>query len=254
MKINRFIYSNKYLCDKIIILLTATIDPKGMIYLRRSDPNIREKDYICALKYYLEHTYQKIVFVENSNYNLEKIYNLVEKYPKERVEILQFNGNDFPRELGKGYGELKIIDYALKNSTYIKENSLVLKINGRLIVKNILLIIKEISKYEDVYVCVDLYRGLTFADSRIFFFKPGFIINYLLRFHNVINDSKGIVFEDILAKATLLSIADGRKWLPIVIRPRIFGYSGGKNIRYNEFIFWYFIKNIKNRLKNYLIL
>ena len=53
--------------DDVVLLLTACINPNGMLYTTIQDTELRKKHYIESLFFYLTKTQYKIVFVENSN-------------------------------------------------------------------------------------------------------------------------------------------------------------------------------------------
>ena len=84
------------------ILLTASINTRNCMFVKRSNPILRENDYCEAIVKWSELNYP-VIFCENSGYNLSKI-----KKIGHRVNFLQFDGQDYDRKLGKGFGELKI--------------------------------------------------------------------------------------------------------------------------------------------------
>lgn len=237
--------------EKICILLTAAIDPKGVVFMKRSDPLVREKDHIDALTKWIQLPFP-VVLCENSGYKLGKIRKIVEESAKKDLEILQFDGQDFPRELGKGYGELNTIKYAIKHSQVIKDSDYVIKINGRYFIKNIEKIVSILLSNKDVYVMADLQKNLTWVDCRVFGFKPSFIDKYLCELQNLLNDSKGIYLEHIMPRAVLRAIADGHKWIPLPIKPIIIGNSGTSDTLYKVSKFSWLKGDVKHRVKNYL--
>jgi hypothetical protein len=239
--------------NRITVLLTATINPKNIMFVQRNDTKTREGDYINSLKMWLQSNIPSLVFCENSGYNLNKIKYLLDKYRNIKTEVIQFEGNNFKSEWGKGYGELLIIKYAIQNSNIINSSDYVIKVTGRYFIKNVNKIINFLSMNNDLYVMADLNKNLTWADSRIFAFKPHFILNYLSSFQDYINDSKGFYLEHALSKAVLRAISDGYKWLPLPSKPIIIGYSGTSNFLYrNSKILW-LVGEAIHRIKNYLI-
>ena len=50
--------------SNLALLLTASVDPKGMPGSTRADPSLREQDYVECLTYYLKHhpRVRKLVF------------------------------------------------------------------------------------------------------------------------------------------------------------------------------------------------
>lgn len=128
----------------MVILLTATIDPSGMINTALQEKRIRKKQYLEAIDFYLEKTDCNIVFCENSGYNIFEEIKSLKKF--ERVEYFTFYGNSYNKEYGKSYGEINIIKYALDNSIFIKKDNLIIKITGRVKILNIKELIKKYKK------------------------------------------------------------------------------------------------------------
>lgn len=129
---------------EIIILMTATINPNGMVHTKLQDPKIRKLQYLDAINFYLNETKLKIVFCENSGYS---IYNeIINPYKYERLEYIYFNGNNYNKNLGKCFGEVKIIEKVLQVSKFINESSIIIKITGRVKIQNINKIISYIRK------------------------------------------------------------------------------------------------------------
>jgi hypothetical protein len=129
-----------------IVLLTATIaPPENAAQLQRMDPTVRLQDYATALEFYLRkiksNTITSIIFVDNSNSNISTLRELVASYNLiNEVEFISFFGLDYPPEYGRGYGEFKLVEYAMENSLIIQKSSAtdnIWKITGRYILENI---------------------------------------------------------------------------------------------------------------------
>lgn len=143
---------------KPVLLMTATVDPQGMISTVLQDPNIRKRQYLDAIDYYLKSTDYNIVFCENTEKNLFDEIESSEKY--KRLEYLTFRGNDYDKGRGKGYGEVRIIQYAIQNSQFLKKADYLIKITGRVKILNLEEISKNIEKKDNsnMYVVVELIR------------------------------------------------------------------------------------------------
>ena len=102
------------------VLMTATLRPPAAA-VARSDPNDRLNDYLDALRFYLDTpdaVVNRILFVDNSASDLGPLQDLVRNHAHgKRVELISFSGNDHPPERGKAYGEFKLMDHGLKQST-----------------------------------------------------------------------------------------------------------------------------------------
>ena len=132
--------------NNIAILLTGTITPNGMGNTVLQDPTLREKQYIDAIEYYLNGTDLKIVFCENSEKNIFHKINSEKKTTQ--LECITFDGNNYDKNRGKGYGEAAIIKYALENSEFLNSADYLFKITGRVKIKNIKKLIKK--RYTDI--------------------------------------------------------------------------------------------------------
>jgi hypothetical protein len=237
----------------VALLLTATIDPMGMTHLARGDPGVRETDYRTALERWLRHGDWPIVFCENSGHDLSGIERVARACPNREVELLQFRGQTFPRHLGKGYGDLLIIRHALEHSRILRSADAVLKVTGRYYVENARAIVDGMRRNPDVDATVNLKRGLTYADSRVFGFRAPFVTQYLAAYQDHIDDSRGFHLEVALARAVLQALADGRRWAPLPVFPRIVGVYGTSNTPYRRIPGRWLLSEGIHRLKNYLM-
>lgn len=217
-----------------ILLLTACVNPNGMHKTVLQDVEQRKEQYIVTIEYYLKETPLKIVVVENT---LTDFRSKFQSYINSgRLEYLTFDGNNFNKNLGKGYGEMLILDYALKNSTFIRDTKYIIKISGRLKVSNISKVLKNmhhIWNHPKLFVACDISLFFTFAISRFFIAPKVFFTDYFLPNINEVNDSKKQYFEHLLGKMVLKWRLDGHKHhvfsIPIILN----GVSGttGENIR-----------------------
>ena len=112
------------------ILLTSSIDPNGCSFLTRGSIEDRKNDYLLAVEKWLTGTSFDIVYVDNSGYDLGFIIDRFSENSS-RIEFLSYDGNGYDRALGKGYGELEIINYALTNSSKISSCDHLIKSTGR---------------------------------------------------------------------------------------------------------------------------
>jgi hypothetical protein len=206
---------NSSINHDLVMLLTACIDPGNVYSVARRDPVTRLNDYMQSVKYFLQLPgITNIVFCENSGVDLADIREAVRlnnPYHK-NLEVLSFYGQPDHPEYGKGYGEMCIIEYALNHSKSIQKSKMILKISGRLIIANVEAIAKAISKTKCIDVFCDLRQNLSTSDSRFFCATPRFLREYFMPFQKIMNESKGICFEDVLARAVHCAMADGLRW------------------------------------------
>src|SRR5574344_1117536 len=215
--------------SKFVILMTACINPDGMVYTKLTDPNERKRQYIDALNYYMSNTSIPIVFVENSNTDISPSLNLLSS---KNIELLTFNGNH-NKIHGKGYGEAEIIEYAINKSKYIEENTCIIKITGRLIIKNIQNLILQLALgfLPSRSIICSFNSDYTFADSRIII-APCPFYQLLLNNKSLIDDHKNVYFENVLSKTIKEQCA--YSYFPFLIEPQIIGKSGSIGIDYEE--------------------
>ncbi len=142
-----------------ILLLTATITPPpGVPDLRRTDPALRLMDYTNALRFYLDldSAYiDKIIFVDNSSADLSSLKKLVaETKSAKQVEFISYDGLDHPPANGRGYGEFKLVDFVMANSSIIRslsEDDRIWKVTGRYVIRNLCDLVRRAPHRFDVY-------------------------------------------------------------------------------------------------------
>ena len=221
----------------VCVLLTACVDPKGCILLERSEPKVRERDYVRALKKWIGRTDYPIIFCENSGYDLSKVRRCTKNalLKNREIEFLQFEGNNSSRDRGKGHGELSILEYAIKHSKLINRYEYVLKITGRIFVKNINSIIEFLDSEKDCFVMHDnqvMKEGKACFESVVFASKPKFIEDYLLKYSDIVDDSKLFYFEHALYQAVDDARKDGFCSLAFSKKPNLEGFFATFNLDY----------------------
>jgi hypothetical protein len=211
-----------------ILLLTACVNPNGMSYTALVDVDVRKKQYEDALRWYLENTTLRVVFVENTGCDMSDEF--IDYIHSGRLEMLTFFGNDYDRSLGKGYGEALILDYGFHNSRFFSESGadiLVVKVTGRLFCRNINDIIKKYNSANTVYSNIgkDDWGG-DIAGSNFIIAPQKFWVDYFLPRHNELNDSKCFHFEHLLHDSITRWTKDGFWHREFWTLPHIEGVSG----------------------------
>lgn len=217
--------------NKTVLLLTACINPNGMSFTVVNNEMDRLHEYLRSLEWYLSNTKYKILFVENTNYDVGSYFK--EEIEVGRLECLTFDGNKFDRSLGKGFGESLIIEYALSNSRLLKTTNSVVKITGRIIVENIERIVKS-SNPNCVYA--DIGRSKKDWDMlySVCVIAPIGFWNLFVQNKNMINDSKDIYFEHVL-KYTVDGWLENKGLFSIINRPiKYIGRSGSTGQKYRR--------------------
>lgn len=220
-----------------VVLLTATVTPRNVPFLKRSDWRVRLSDYKVALQSWLtSRVSTDIVFCENSAFDLSELSWICSRATEftGRIEMLSFSDSDYDSARGKGFGELNIISWALKNSALLRSANRVLKVTGRIYVRNVNRLIGEIHKQSKPEVFCDLRRNLTFADSRVFCATQKFLREFLLPMHGIVNDTAGVYFENALARAVHSALSVGLRWAPLPRVPDLEGVSGTLDVKYRR--------------------
>lgn len=230
-----------------IILLTACIEPKGMSFTKLQDPEIRKHQYIEAMKFYLQHTDMNILFVENSGHDVSSEF--ATEIENGRVEVLTFSGNDYPRALGKGYGEMILLEYALSNSNLLHQTEFIFKISGRYKVRNINSFLKQYVEENRPEILADLHQFYTHADARMWGATPAFIRGFLNSRAKSINDTSGYYFEHALADAVLEAIIENKKFALFKYLPRYTAISGTDGTPYNDSWWFWYPRNIRHQFR-----
>lgn len=218
-----------------------------MAFTELQNPTQRKQQYIDSIKFYLENTHVPVLFVENSGVDLSSDF--TSYITSNRLEILTFEGNDYDKSLGKGYGEMLIIKYAVTNSTLLSKSDFLIKITGRYQVTNINYYLHDLDNSEHLELFVDILHSLTHADSRLWGCKVSFIPGYLLKYEESVNDAKMFIFENALCKAALAAIIDGYKFSYLKQRPRYIGVSGTSNTIMKETSIIWWLKNFKHKMR-----
>ena len=119
-------------------MLTACIAPKEGVagLLHRADPDVRLRDYIETLQFWLrlrEPSIGGILFADNSGYPLESLRAVVEHEANKElpVEIVSFDHPAPPPSLSYGHSELILINAALATSALAKRLPYLMKVTGR---------------------------------------------------------------------------------------------------------------------------
>lgn len=176
---------------KKVLFLTGCVNPNGMPYTVLTDSGIRLAQYIKAIEWYLNNTQYDIVFVENTNVDLSVFFK-----ENERLECLTFEGNNYDKTLGKGYGEAQIIRHALLHSKKIGKADLIAKITGRLIVHNVVKIMESCNSASTLYIKKFYQKRMWFKSN--FFIAPSSFFEAFTENSNKLNDSAGYYFEHLM--------------------------------------------------------
>jgi hypothetical protein len=224
------------------LILTCTINPTGMPNLVRNNPETRLEDYKKSFNFWIKNDYiKKIIFIENSNYNLDYFKKNSKNISDKEIEIISCDlNNTYDKNLGKGYGQYLCLKEIYSSSKIFKNIDYFIDVTGRHKINNFNSIIKDMADNKtDIYI--NITDNLKFADANIYGGSKKFFINYLLPETKKTNDSLNNIFENCVAKATLKAVADGMTLSKTPIYADIDGYIGTNGKKYKQNI----IKKIK---------
>jgi len=238
-----------------ILVMTATITPRGSPELARTDPALRLADYTEALRFYIGHlgkVLDGIVFVENSDSDISSLRDLVDAHQAaDKVEFIANYGiHSYPGR-DRSYGEFKILDRAMAESALVEaagDAAVIWKVTGRYVVSNLPRMIATAPENFDFYGDLRT-RPIAWADLRfIAWTKRGY--DLLLR---NLADTLGedprepVMFRYLKGKLSDLSL----RVVPRYRRePLIEGVRGWDNRHYSKGgpLLKYYIRGISRRI------
>ena len=188
-----------------------------------------------------------ILFVENSGTDISNTFQ--HEINEGRLEIVTFNGNHYDKNLGKGFGEMLIIEKALKDSRLLKDAHFIYKITGRYKLLNLKSFINQYKENNSIELMVDLKMQLQYSDSRFWGCTSRFLSEILLKYKNEINDSVNLFFEHALCYATHEAISKKYCFASLKYKPRFKGTYATDNKKYQSSLFYWLPLNLKQFIK-----
>ena len=139
------------------LVMTASVNPNGMGGLSPESVANREDQYIKTLCFYKSlHCVKRILFCENSSWDLSRIKATSEAQKGCTVEWLSIDANAYPRRWGKGYGEMLMMDKVCEYISAARPRDLMIKVTGRFPILNIGKLIDEFSSRSALNFAIDI--------------------------------------------------------------------------------------------------
>ena len=220
------------------IILTCTINPGKMPNLVRKNIETRLEDYKKSFNFWINNKYvKKIIFIENSGYDLTFFKNLAKSNQNKEIEILSTDSNNFlDKKRGTGLGEHTCLKEIFDLSTISKKTNYFIGVTGRHCVKNFNTLLKDIiSNKTDIYI--NLSDNLKFSDTNIYGGSKKFFLEYVIPETKKSSDIENYYFENQVANATLKATSDGLTLSKTPVYPDIEGYIGTNGKKYKQNIF-----------------
>lgn len=237
--------------NRLPILMTASISTRGMKNASFTDAE-REQMYFETLQYYINNiinqnngisTCTKIVFAENSGWNIENFKKKFSTEHLDNVEFISLEPEIFDISKGKGYNEMLLINNTLDRSVFIKNAGAFFKVTGRYPIFNLHYFLDQASKMifkkqKDLYIDIKdhkLYDYLKLgweghsADVRIFAVKNSFYVENIGHRYEELDDYKGHLLEGLMYDIAKSVKGSGREFLRFK-REAQFGGMEGSNI------------------------
>ena len=175
----------------VCLILTATVRVEaGMQFTARMNTDERLADYLKAFALWMAQTHvRSVLFIENSGYDLQIFRSIAQEHPNKHVEFVSFICQPFDGSLGKGYGEMIILQEALRRSTLLRACSHFVKVSGRYFIHNLGSLIQLPIARPDLDVICNFIKHLTYSDSRAFGGSVLFLEHYLCPLQAQCNDA-----------------------------------------------------------------
>jgi hypothetical protein len=232
----------------LALILTASIDIKGMPKATPTIPEQRQEEYFNSLKYYVNNhpLIRKIIFIENSGWDLSRVREAARNNPhRKEIELISLNCNDFPRRYGKGFGECLLIEKGLEQSTILPTVTHFAKITGRIYLENLTKLVLSIDRPFDCF-CDYKDRGYKIrklwgekhvgphCDTRFLIFSTKFYQEHIKPLHikHQQKELRGFCIEAEFYQAIKQRETQSRVISRLTIEPKfsgVAGHFGGKN-------------------------
>lgn len=218
--------------------MTATITPPaGVPALQRVDPSERLADYERALSFYVglpDSIVSRVVFAENSGTDLASLRAIADREGTGKdVELVSFDGLDYPVAHGRAVGEMRLIETALSRSRLLGalgEDDPFWKVTGRLRFTNLAGLIATTPEGAGLYVDFRRYPR-PWVDTRVFASTPRAFRDLLLSRVELLRQDElermGFSAPEERLFGELLPERERARIVPrLRYEPRIEGYSG----------------------------
>lgn len=216
----------------MLAIVTGTISPaKGMSQLVLKDEKERLEQYKSSLQLLLcSGAFEKVIFCDNSNFEMEQISFLKEiaRNNDVELELMSFQGDTQKVCMqGKGYGEGEIMNYVFSRSKLLYAEDYFVKLTGRLVVDNIKNIVKHMNP-KNTYFNIPNRTIRNLYDTRIYGMPVRQYKLFFMDAYERVMDRQGIFLENVytqILKQYKIKVYNFPRY------PRIIGVSGsGGNV------------------------
>jgi hypothetical protein len=210
-----------------VLITTANNPPAGVPFTTMTNPVMRVIAAKAALYFWLSQGIEQIVLADATGTNLlsEEEWEGIDK-SETRVEQINYNqAAESVVKNGKGYGEGKLIEYAIDNSELLSGVDHFFKCTGKLYVRNFAEIAQAIQTH-NIFGLFWRYMGdgtlmYEWADSRFYYTSKAFAKSHLLPAYFATFDEVAAACEYHIFEVVNRSMESSRG-----LRPLVTGYSG----------------------------
>lgn len=219
----------------MLLIITGCINVNpDMCYVTVRNADERLSDYLKTIKWSIESPpFSEIIFCENSNVNLDSIWEfkamdeLAIKQHK-KFEYYSFLGDtETINDRGKGYGEGEIIEFVYNRSNLMKTNHSYFKITGRLLIHNI----EDLRLHEvaENMFCFDVLSGS--IDTRFYRLKISDYEKYFIKCYEQVDDKNNNILEYVFYKVLMENKIPFKRFIANLV---ICGRQGSTGIVYQS--------------------
>ena len=216
-----------------VLITTANNPPDGVPYLQMTDPVMRTIAAKAALYFWVAQGVEQIVLADATETNLLSAQEEAERDRSEtRIEQINYKqDSDYVTRKGKGYGEGRLIEYAINNSELLAREEYFFKCTGKVYVRNFPVIAGAV-RSNNITNLFWRYIGdgsvtQPFADCRFYYTSKNFARSHLLPAYLESNDNDCVYCESRIHATLDRNLKAGRS-----VRPLVAGYAGATGEAY----------------------
>lgn len=216
--------------NNIALVITGCIQPSPDQELAIKDKNIRLKQYIESIVFYVDNSvFTKIIFCENSNCH-DEIFEKLKIYATSKnkaFEHLPFQGDEeiVKKHSNKGCGEDEIMCYVFNNSYLISSVNTFFKVTGRLKLVNINDIVMR-CKLKNNYFLRYIYGGYNWLDTRFYLMPTDYYLKNVIQCYKR-TGNYALPYEQVYFYLI-------KQYRGFAFYPMVQGVSGGNNHIYDN--------------------
>jgi len=220
---------------KRLYVVTACVAPRGTPTVARADPQVRQRDYATALRFWAGEALADghgLLVVENSGWDPVRLLTAADVDPA-RVPVLSYVEDEAVQARGKGNGEALMLRRAMDwiDAQGDKPDVLV-KVTGRLVIPNQRRALAGLPSGR--FLRCQVRGDLREVDTRFFATDVETWRAYLCDLEPQVREAEDRYLEHAVASKVSGAVYDGVRRDPFPTFPRYVGRSGSFDIRYPD--------------------